>query len=64
MTINIGDKVTVRRYGEYQFNDPIYYEVIDKWKCDIVDMWFKLKHPDISGHFIVKLESIEEVIDG
>ncbi len=59
--MKVGDKVTVRRYGEYQFNDPVYYEVIDLWEDKIVDMWFKLKHPDISGHFIVKLESIEEV---
>jgi hypothetical protein len=49
MQIEIGDKITVKRYGDYQTDNPVCYEVIDKWECDIVDMWFKLKHPDISG---------------
>jgi len=63
MQINIGDKVSCYRTPEYQYEDPVYYEVIDMCEDKIVDMWFKLKHPDISGHWIVKLESIEEVYD-
>ena len=63
MIINIGDKVTVIRYGVHKFNAPVHYEVIDMWDCELYVQWFKVKHPDIGGYFTVKLEDIEEVID-
>ena len=29
MKIKIGDKVTAKRYGAYQYYEPVYYEVVD-----------------------------------
>jgi len=64
MRIKIGDKVTAKRYGVYQNYEPVYYEVVDMWECDIVGMWLKVKHPDIAGYFTKKIDSIDEVFDG
>ena len=63
MQIKIGDKVTAKRYGAYKQYEPVYYEVVDMWECDIVGMWLKLKHPDIGGYFTKKIDSVEEVYD-
>jgi|APSaa5957512535_1039671.scaffolds.fasta_scaffold1421458_1 hypothetical protein len=62
MIINIGDKVTLREYGLFQ-EEPVHYEVIDKWECETVGTWYALKHPDIAGYFTHIIESIEEVIN-
>ena len=61
MQIEIGDKVTCYRLPEYQSEDPVYYEVVDMWECDVMGMWLKLKHPDIGGYFTKAIDSVEEV---
>lgn len=63
MRIKIGDKVTAKRYGVYKYYEPVYYEVVEMWECDVMGMWLKLKHPDIGGYFTKTIDDIEEVYD-
>ena len=64
MQIKIGDKVTCHRLSEYQSEDPVYWEVIDMWECEVMGTWLKLKHPEIAGYFTKTIDRVEEVFDG
>ena len=57
MKVEIGDKITMLSYTEWNNLDSVVYTVVE-----VGDKWVKLKHPEIGGHFTFRKDRIDKVV--